>query len=334
LFLKLAMPIIASDFKTVFPFSNGHFNTVYRNLFTCPRILFQRERIPTADGDFLDLDRASVKSKHVALLLHGLEGNSQSKYILSTALYLNRQNTDVIVLNMRGCSGEKNRLFKSYHSGETDDLNATVLHIDKNYDYQSISLIGFSMGGNMVLKYAGERKLKPAIKCVVAIGAPCDLKGSAKTLSEKSNSLYMKRFLKTLTRKVVQKSIDHPKECLDIKTIRKSKSFLDFDNLYTAPSFGFKDAEDYWKQASSLFYLEGIQTPTYLLSANDDPFLSESCYPYKIAENNPFLFLETPKTGGHIGFSHSFQNRKNTWCEQKILTFISEYQDKHGIGLK
>ena len=94
------------------------------------------------------------------------------------------------------------------------------------------------------------------------------------------------------------------------------------------PLLVFKDAEDYWKQASSIFYLEDIQTPTYLLSANDYPFLSESCYPYKLAENHPLLFLETPKTGGHIGFSHSFQNRKNTWCEQKILSFISEYQDK------
>jgi len=195
------MPIIASDFKTVFPFSNGHFNTVYRNLFTSPRILFQRERIPTADGDFLDLDCACVNSKHVALLLHGLEGSSQSKYILSTALNLNRQNIDVIVLNMRGCSGEKNRLYKSYHSGETEDLNATVLHIDKNYDYQSISLIGFSMGGNMVLKYAGERKLNPAIKCLVAIGPPCDLKGSAKTLSEKSNSLVYEAVFKNTDKK-------------------------------------------------------------------------------------------------------------------------------------
>ena len=328
------MPIIDSDFKTVFPFSNAHFNTVYRTLFTRPKVLFRRERISTADGDFLDLDCASVNSKQVALLLHGLEGSSQSKYILSTAHHLNCQNIDVIALNMRGCSGEKNRLYKSYHSGETEDLNATILHIEKNYDYQDISLIGFSMGGNMVLKYAGERKLKSIIRCVVAIGPPCDLKGSAKTLSKKSNNLYMKRFLKTLKKKAIQKSNDYPKECLDLETIRKSKSFLDFDNLYTAPSFGFKDAEDYWSQASSLFYLKNIQTPTYLLSASDDPFLSESCYPYKLAENHPLLFLETPKTGGHIGFSHSFQNRKNNWCEQKIFSFISEYQDKQGIDSK
>ncbi len=320
------MPILPSTFKTTLPFTNKHFSTVYRTLFTNPKVNFVRKRIETPDGDFLDLDFSTKSSKNVALLIHGLEGSSNSSYIRSTTNYLNANNIDVIVLNLRGCSGEFNKFFKAYHSGETEDLNFVINHIKTSYTYASISLVGFSMGGNIVLKYSGEQEnnMPKIINCVIAVSPPCDLKGSSLELSKKSNRIYMKRFLKTLVSKAFQKSKQFPNENLQMEKILDAKTFYDFDTLYTAPSFGFKSAEDYWKKASSISFLTKIKTPTYLLTALNDPFLSKSCCPTNEAIINENLYLEAPKHGGHIGFIKSFVPSKNLWCEQKITNFIQE----------
>jgi predicted alpha/beta-fold hydrolase len=320
------MPVIPSSFKTSFPFTNKHFSTIYRTLFTNPKVTYQRKRIATLDGDFLDLDISSVGSKNMALLVHGLEGSSNSKYVLSTTNYLNKHAYDVIVLNLRGCSGELNKKFRAYHSGETNDLDFVINYITSKYTYTSISLVGFSMGGNIVLKYTGEQehRMIPAIKSVIAISPPCDLKGSSIELAKKSNFIYMKRFLKTLVTKALQKSEKYPKENLKKETLLKAKTFYHFDTLFTAPSFGFDSAEDYWKKASSNTYLSKIKTPTYLLTAYNDPFLSESCIPVMAAHKNKYLNLESPKHGGHIGFIRSFSSSKNNWCEEKITKFMQE----------
>lgn len=249
---------------------------------------------------------------------------------MSTTNYLNKNNIDVIVLNLRGCSGELNRLFKAYHSGETGDLHYVIQYLRNRFSYRSISLVGFSLGGNAVLKYAGEQSenLFGKIKSVVAICPPCDLKGSSEELAKKSNSIYMKRFLKTLVSKALVKSSMFPDKAIHTAQLKKSKNFKDFDSLYTAPSFGFKDAEDYWKKASSKPFLKEIRVPTYILTAENDPFLSKGCYPSAIAKNHDFLFLEIPKHGGHIGFINSWIPNKNSWCEDKITKFIKENINK------
>jgi predicted alpha/beta-fold hydrolase len=320
------MPIITSDFTASFPFTNKHFSTIYRTVFTNPKVNFTRKRIETKDGDFLDLDFSCVHSKKAAILIHGLEGSSNSKYILSTTHYLNLQNIDVIVINLRGCSGELNRYYKAYHSGETGDLDFVIHTISKEYTYEKISLVGFSLGGNVVLKYAGEQEnnMDPLIKNIIAISPPCDLKGSSKQLSKKSNLIYMKRFLNTLILKATDKGKLFPEQNINLDKLLKSKNFNDFDNLYTAPSFGFKDAEDYWEKASSKPYLKKIKTPTYLLTSKNDPFLSESCFPIEEASKNPFLYLELTSDGGHIGFIKSFRSKDAFWFEKKITTFLME----------
>lgn len=318
------MPIITSDFTASFPFTNKHFSTMYRTLFTDPKVNFTRKRIMTPDADFLDLDFSCVHSKKIALLIHGLEGSSNSKYILSTTKYLNAANIDVVAMNLRGCSGTLNKHYKAYHTGETGDLDFVLQHIDTKYSYEEISLIGFSLGGNVVLKYAGEQEnnLNANIKNIISISPPCDLKGSSKQLSKKSNFIYMKRFLNTLLKKAIEKGKLFPEQNLNLEQLLKAKNFHDFDNLYTAPSFGFKDAEDYWAKASSKPFLKNIQIPTYILTAKNDPFLSETCFPKKEAENNPFLHLELTNYGGHIGFIKSLKSRNEQWFEKKITTFL------------
>ncbi len=320
------MPLITSDFTASFPFTNKHFSTIYRTLFTNPIVNFTRKRIETEDADFLDLDFSFVNSKKIAVLIHGLEGSSNSKYILSTTKYLNSKEFDVVVINLRGCSGELNRHYKAYHTGETGDLDFVIRTIIEQYAYEEISLVGFSLGGNVVLKYTGEQEhdMNPLIKKVVSVSPPCDLKGSSKQLSKKSNLIYMKRFLNTLIKKATEKRKLFPKQNINLEKLLKAKNFDDFDNLYTAPSFGFKDAEDYWNKASSKPYLKKIKTPTYILTSKNDPFLSASCFPIEAASSNPFLHLELTKCGGHIGFIKSFKTKDEFWFEKKITTFLTQ----------
>ena len=320
------MPIVTSSFKTFFPFTNPHVSTVYRTLFTNPKVKYTRERIDTPDGDFLDLDWSRSNSENLVILLHGLEGSSDSKYVRSSVAVMNKSGMDCVALNFRGCSGETNRFFKAYHSGETEDLDFVLNYLIKNYNYASISIVGFSMGGNVVLKYAGEQKeaLHSKINGIAAVCPPCDLKGSSAVLSKKSNRVYMKRFLRTLLKKTVEKSALFPDKKLDTETLKKAKDFQDFDNIFTAPSYGFKDAEDYWKKASSKSFLKNIKTPCYVLSALNDPFLSDSCYPTEIAAKHKYIHLETPEFGGHIGYINSWRSSKNTWCEEKIVFFLKE----------
>jgi uncharacterized protein len=322
----ILMPIINSDFKASFPFSNKHFSTMYRTLFTNPVTNFNRKRIETEDGDFLDLDFSTVNSKQLVVLIHGLEGSSNSKYIVGSSNFLNHNGFDIVVINLRGCSGESNRYFKAYHTGETGDLAFVLKHIENNYSYNNISLLGFSLGGNIVLKYAGEQKenISPLIQKIIAVSPPCDLKGSSRVLSKKSNLIYMKRFLKTLVHKAILKGERFPNQKLNTEKLLKAKNFADFDNLFTAPSFGFKDAEDYWKKASCKPLLKDIKVKSFLLTAKNDPFLSESCFPSKIAEKHQYLHLEITKTGGHIGFIKSFKKRDKYWFEKRLLKYLNE----------
>ncbi len=316
------MPIITSHFRTSYFFKNKHVNTVYRTLFTRPKVSYARQRIAMDNQDFIDLDISSVSSKKAALLIHGLEGSSQSKYILASTQAFNNNEIDVVVFNLRGCSGEPNNRFESYHSGETKDLDFVIQYVIKNYFYTHISLVGFSLGGNMLLKYLGEQGpnvLKPITSAIV-VSAPVDLKGSSMELAKKHNAIYMKRFLKTLVKKALQKSNMYPEKSLNPGSIKNCQNFYDFDTCFTAPSFGFESAEDYWEKASALKWLTSIQLPTYFVTAKDDPFLSDSCYPLAIAKEHPHLFLEVTEKGGHIGFIQNFH--KKDWLEKKMTNFM------------
>lgn len=320
------MPLFNSDFSPTLPFKNGHFNTMYRPLFMKDVCKYERKRITTWDNDFIDLDYSKVGSKTLVLLIHGLEGSSNSKYIASTSNFLNNKGLDTVCFNLRSCSGEDNLLLSTYHSGKTEDVDFVVKYLLENNNHDNILIIGFSLGGNLTLKYLGEyqEKLSHKVKGGIAISVPIDI-GSAEVEMEKlKNKLYMEMFFKTMKNKILEKSHKFPEYKLDKDQVFKATKFKHLEHLYTVPVFGFKSPEDYWKKASSKPFIPKIDRPTLLINAKDDTFLSSECYPTKEAIQSNVFYLETPNYGGHCGFISSFKTQENTWLEKRISRFIEE----------
>jgi predicted alpha/beta-fold hydrolase len=300
---------------------NGHLETIYPSLFRQVMVPYQRERIGTPDDDFLDLDWLKQSSKKLILISHGLEGNSTRSYVTGMARCFFKEGYDILAWNYRGCSDEMNKQIRFYHSGATDDLATVIQHALTGNSYEEINLIGFSLGGNLTLKYAGEQAshLPPVIKKVVAFSVPLDLHASCIQISQSSNWIYAQRFIKSLKKKVVGKS--KRMTGINIDGIEKINALLEFDDRYTAPLHGYKNAVDYYQKCSSLYYLDRITLPTLIVNALNDPFLSTSCYPVDQLKDHSFVQLETPKRGGHCGFALFNQNGVY-WSEQRALDFI------------
>jgi len=309
-------------------FKNGHINTIIPFLFrTSVNTGFSRVREETPDGDFIDVDTISNGSNSLAVFCHGLEGNSRSRYMTNIARLFSEYGFDVVSWNYRGCSGEPNLKKRFYHSGATEDLDFIINTFGKNYS--DITLVGFSLGGNLLLKYLGDGifTIPLNVKCAVAISAPVDLYSASERLHSKDCYFYAKRFLYLLKQKVKAKHRLRPDE-IDTEPLRRIKTLRDFDNYYTAPIHGFKDAEDYWKQCSSLPYLKKIDIPTLILNAADDPILGKKCYPKHEANINSKLTLLLPRYGGHVGFYTP--DSHYTWAEKQALSFVSNYIDTKG----
>lgn len=320
------MPVLKSTFFPTLPFRNSHFNTIYRALFTKENIRYHRKRIKTWDHDFIDLDFSLVGSKTLVILIHGLEGSSQSKYMLAATREFNGEGIDTVSFNLRSCSGEDNLLLQSYHSGKTEDVHFVLNHLLDNYEYENMVIVGYSLGGNLTLKYMGEfaKTQSSTIKCAIAVSVPIDLAASDKEMSSFKNKIYMEEFLKTLRLKVLEKAHKFPEFQLNKDQLFKAKVFRDFDALYTAPVFGFSGPEDYWAKASSKPYLSSIEKPTLLITSQDDPFLAKECYPIKEAQASKNFYLEVTKYGGHVGFISSFSMPENRWLENRMINFIKQ----------
>ena len=320
------MPVFTSDFFPTIPFRNSHFNTMYRPLFMKDTAKYSRKRITTWDHDFIDLDFSMVGSETLALLIHGLEGSSESKYMTSTTNHLNAKGLDTVCFNLRSCSGEDNLLLSTYHSGKSEDVDFVVNHLLDNYEYKNIIIIGFSLGGNLTLKYLGEKsdEISPTIKGGIAVSVPIDIASAEKEMDKIKNKLYLEVFFKTMKTKVLEKAYKFPEFQLDKDKLFKATKFKHLEHLYTVPVFGFESPEDYWEKASSKPYILAIKKPTLLINAKDDTFLSKECFPFDEAQNSPFFHLETPKYGGHVGFINSFKASENTWLEERIARFIKE----------
>lgn len=325
------MPVLTTDFLPTLPFRNGHFNTMFRPLFMKDTISYERKRIETWDDDFIDLDFSCVGSKTLILLIHGLEGSAASNYMISSSNYFNQLKVDTVCFNLRGCSGEDNRLLSTYHSGKTEDVAFVVNYLIDHYTYENILLVGFSLGGNLTLKYFGEQgdAIPAVIKGGVAISVPIDLVTAETEMNKIKNKLYMEVFLKSIKNKVLEKAHKFPEFNLDKDKLFKATKFKHIEYLYTAPVFGFKSPEDYWVKASSKPYLPNIKIPTLLINAKDDSFLSKECYPFDEAHNSDYLFFESPNYGGHVGFMTSFKPQENIWLEERIHKF---FQNKVNIN--
>lgn len=316
------MPLIASStYQAPFWLPGGHLQTIVPALARkAPQVTCQPERLELADGDFLDLEWFNEGRSRLAILCHGLEASAAATYIQGMAEALIRRGWDVLAWNYRGCSGEMNRLPRFYHSGASDDLHAVVEHALATHPATELDLIGFSLGGNMILKYLGERSdHSPRLHRAVTFSVPCDLACSSKTLGTLFNrSVYMKRFIDSLAGKIRAKQPMFP-DLLDPAGLKGVRTFKQFDDRYTAPLHGFRDAEDYWARSSSRQFLSRIRIPTLLVNAANDPFLGPGCYPREEAEASDFLHLEIPATGGHVGF---FGGGPEAWVESRALEFL------------
>ncbi len=275
----------------------------------------------TSDGDFLHVDRLGSQSNRLAILCHGLEGSSLSKYIIGTGSILHQRGWDIAAINYRGCSGTMNKNVRLYHSGATDDIHEVVQQLGTSYD--EIALVGFSLGGNLVLKYVGEN-IYPSVRdvmSIVAISVPVDLEAASRQISKKSNFIYEKKFLKSLRIKVKDKSNQFP-ELVDLTHINSIKSLFEFDDVYTANLHGFKNAVDYYNKSNSKQFLKDIKVPTLIVNALDDPFLPKPCYPLEEVNKNPWITLLTPKYGGHVGFVSEASTYY--WEEKVIHQYLNE----------
>jgi len=303
---------------------NRHLQTILPNVFRrVEGVHYLRERLDTADGDFLDLDwsYSQLKPNRLAILTHGLLGNASRPYMLGMVRAFNRRGWDVLSWNMRGLSGTPNRLERMTTHGSSEDLAEVINHVLVRKDYTDIALVGFSTGGNIALKYAGEREnsIPTAIKSIVAISAPCDVLGSVAAMG--NHSLYARMFRDKLKKFLLNKA-----QLIEPGKLRKVLSYrtlMDMTEHYIAPLHGFRNSEEYCVQCSSLPYLSQIRVPSLLLNALNDPVLSPSCSPYAIAGQSDYLFLETPALGGHVGFG--LFNDEITWAEQRTLRFVTEY---------
>lgn len=328
------MPIVSSSYQSPTLLRNPHFHTVACALFRHrPKIPFYRERLELNDGDFIDLDwslsqrhefgRPSAGTKQKLLILtHGMEGSSQSKYVLHTIRAANAAGVSTVAWNMRGCSGEPNRALHFYHSGRTEDLSA-VINLAIKKGYREIYLAGFSLGGNLTLLYAARegRHIHKSIRAAVAVCAPVDLVSSQAQIEAKENRLYLKRFLRdfhtkfNLKRKQRGYRIDTKQFSRNIRTLGQ------LDAHYTAPWNGFPDEKIYYQRCSALPILQRITIPSLLLNPMDDPFLSRECYPHRFAATSKLFTLETPETGGHCAMLLDYRFNAS-YIENRIVDYF------------
>lgn len=318
------MPLIEkSSYRAPWYLPGGHLQTIWPALFRrVPPVVQRSERLELADGDFVDLEWSTQGSSRLAILCHGLEANAQTEYIQGMAGALIRRGWDVLAWNFRGCSHEPNRLLRIYHSGATEDLHAVVNHALANHSATAVDLIGFSLGGNLTLKYLGERpaELSPRLHRAVAFSVPCDLACSSRQLALRSNWLYMERFLRAMRAKIREKHQRFPDQ-LDLTGLSRIRTFREFDDRFTAPIHGFRDAADYWARNSCRPFLPEIRIPTLLVNAQNDPFLGPDCYPRDAAVASNVFHFEAPATGGHLGFPSGCHSRES-WVETRAVQFL------------
>lgn len=301
---------------------NRHLNTIVPNrIRKFPQFSFDRERIETPDNDFIDLDWYWSKrtDSEVVLLLHGLEGSSQSGYMIGLSKLFHQLGYHVCCMNFRGCSGEPNEQLVSYHSGKQDDVITTLKHIEHK-GFTVNGAVGFSLGGNLLLRYLGDEANQPiSLKHAVAISAPVDLSGSCDELQLKNNQVYRWHFLRKLKVKAKQKQTQFPEAPIDWDKVYEANSLRAFDDAFTAPIHGFDSAADYYEKCSSLALLDQISIPTLIINAKDDSFLSDTCYPTPSAFSNWNICY--PLKGGHVGFIDAWPITKAQWHERVIESF-------------
>ncbi len=319
--------LISSDFRAPWWLKSAHLQTAYATLFRRrPRIGLRRERIALSDGDFLDLDWTPRPHGPVVLVLHGLEGSSDSPYARGMLATAHAHGWRGAVMHFRGCSGVPNRLPRSYHSGDTGDLSEVVDGLTARSDVSALVVVGYSLGGNVLLKWLGEQGAGAPVAAAVAVSVPYTLSLSADRLATGLSQLYQRRLIADLCAKL-QRKFTPGTSPIDLDLAASSRNFWEFDDRVTAPLHGFEDVHDYYTRSSSRQFLGAIRVPTLMLHAKDDPFMTPDVLPSP-DELSPGTRLEISAAGGHVGFVHgNLPWRPRYWLEERIPAFLENHID-------
>lgn len=305
-------------------FRQGHWSTIYSGAVKRTQIPnYSRYRLILDDGDFLLVDEAVVNTKQAVILCHGLEGNSQSRYNNTCANYFLENDFSVFAWNNRSCGGEMNELPQLYHHGSVEDLEAVINYV-LSRGFAEIYLMGFSLGGAQILNYLGQKPVHHNIIAAVSISTPIDLKCSADKLEKGFSRVYLNRFMKRIKAKVTSKAHVFP-ELINLQEIEGIYNFDDLAKHFLVPVHGFESPEDFYTQASPITHFPYIRTPVLILNAMDDPIIGELGFPVEFAETSEYLYLETPKYGGHCGFLLAQTNY--TFSEVRALEFFKEIRN-------
>jgi predicted alpha/beta-fold hydrolase len=298
-------------------------------------VSLRRQRVTTPDDDFLDLDwvesdeiHAGAPASALVIVLHGLEGSARSGYALEAYRQLAARGMPAVGLNFRSCSGELNRAPRLYHSGETEDLRFVVEMVRARYPDVALGAVGFSLGGNVLLKYLAEAAAagRTPLAAAAAVSVPFDLAAGADHTERGLTRLYVYRLLRSLRHKVRARAAELC-DRLDVPAALAARTFRTFDDAATAPLHGFRNADDYYARSSSGPRIPEIRTPTLLVHAADDPFLPAGAIPRAAVAANRWLCAHFTDRGGHVGFVTGHPWRRRYWAEARVATFLADHLD-------
>jgi len=320
------MSSIESDYRAPRWLPGAHAQTIAAARWLArPRVDYRRERWTTPDDDFIDADFAqpepSGAAAPVLVLLHGLEGSSQSHYALAVMRAAADRGWRALVAHFRGCSGEPNRLARAYHSGDSDEGDWILRRVHARWPRAPLYAVGISLGGNLLAKWLGERAGDASfVTAAASVGAPLDLAAGGRALARGFSRIYTAMFLRTLRAKALAKAERFP-GVADAAAIRAAGNLYQFDNAYTAPLHGFRDTDDYWRRASGKPWLAAVRVPLLVLNARNDPFVPVSSLPRR-SEVAAAVRLEQPAAGGHVGFPQGPWPGNLGYLPQRLLRFF------------
>ena len=316
------MPFLRHSSYKKAPFGqfDGNLQSILPAYRTVLGVSYERERFETSDKDFLDLDWIDKKSRKLVLLTHGLEGDSTRPYMLGMAKMFSKNGWDVLSWNCRSCSGEMNRAFRLYNHGEIGDIESVLNYALQKRAYDEVVLIGFSMGGNVSLKFASVSQ-HPSVKKVIAFSSPLEMRTSTAILDFPSRFIYKTYFKKGILPKVKLKAQMFP-DRLSLAEVEAAKTWVEQQYLFFVKINGYASIDDFYEKGSALNFIPKLKIPTLIVQAQNDPMLTAECSPIQLAENHPFIHLETPRFGGHCGFMLP-KDKEHTWAEYRAWGFVN-----------
>jgi len=317
--------IFSSQFKPAWWLPGAHAQTLWPSLVRRPvEIELRSERLNLPDDDFIDLVWTKQNSDHIVIVLHGLEGSIDSSYAKGILAAIAKQGWRGVLMQFRGCSGEHNLKDRSYHSGETGDLRFLVKTLRERHPQSTLCAVGYSLGGNALLKYLGEYKDDALLKAATTVSVPYLLSNSAAKLEKGFSRIYQRHLVNRLINKTQSKFKDRQAP-FDMAELKKWNTFRLFDHHITAPIHGFKGSDDYYEQSSSRQYLNKITTPTLLIHSKDDPFMTAEAIPNQ-SDLSESVTLALSDHGGHVGFiSGNTPWNAKYWLEERIPEFLGTF---------